>query len=119
MASYNLVRSLETKEVRNINMTANENRIVKALLNKAFEAGYVVSVNDGEEWVVKHSSNLKECLEAMASTDGDILKIRRKIDDTEHYELVATVWLVWGNDEDVISDHSDTEEANEFMKGIY
>jgi hypothetical protein len=50
----------------------------------------------------------------LCTTDSDVLRLH----DTSG-EPVGNIWLVWGNDEDVISDHSDSEAMADFMAGRY
>jgi hypothetical protein len=50
----------------------------------------------------------------MCSTDSDMLRLRDAAG-----EVIGNIWLVWGNDEDVISDHTDSEAMADFMAGRY
>lgn len=78
------------------------NKAAKALL----DAGFKVSVDDGEEVVVTRSSSIDEILEAMFSTDEDYLYA---ID--AQGKRVGKVYFVYGNDgPDVINDYSTTLE---------
>lgn len=97
----------------NANMTATEARIVDQLLRHAFSLGYLVSVNDGEEWVLKRSTDHNEIIAALASTDSDMLAFRDP--SLGAPDLVGLVWLIWGNDEDLISDHTDNEKTNHLV----
>lgn len=96
----------------NTNMTATEARIVNQLLSHAFSLGYVVSVNDGEDWVVKTSNHRELIINALASTDCDMLAFREGPDSTK---VIGKVWLIWGNDEDLISDNTDNAETNHLV----
>lgn len=96
-------------------MNTVERRIVGRLVDAGLSMGYSVSVNDGEEWTVKRSSNRKEIMDALATTDSDTLRFH-----TSGGDRVGGFFLVWGNDEDVISDHSDNEACEAlFKKAVY
>ena len=91
----------------------SEARIARKIVADALEKGWTISVWDGEEWTVKRSSDSDRIIGALCSTDSDALRFRDG--DT----IIGSVSLVWGNDEDVISDHTDCPELNEFMEGRY
>lgn len=84
-----------------------EKKIIRALLDDAASAGYVVSVFDGEEWTLKMSSDRKAIEDSIGTTDETVLRFRGA-----DKSLIGSVWLVHGNDEDVISDLSDNEATN-------
>ena len=94
--------------------TYHEARIARKIVKDALANGWTVSVYDGEEWTVKSSTDSRAILEAMCSTDSDVLRLR-----DASGESIGNIWLVWGNDEDVISDHSDSEAMADFMAGRY
>ena len=79
-----------------------ERKIVQKMISLVLADGHSISVNDGEEWVVKRSSSKKEILHAMFSTDEDVLTV---YDD----KGMRAAWFsfVYGNDGyDVLSDYS-------------
>jgi hypothetical protein len=78
-----------------------ERRIVERLVNRAAESNYLVSVWDGEEYAIKFESDPQKVMREMASTDMDKLIIRDK-----EKQRIGTVFLVYGNGEDVVSDYS-------------
>jgi hypothetical protein len=81
------------------------------IIDRALAKGYTVSVNDGEEWTTKHSSNRGIIMAALASTDSDILLIR----DANGRRL-GLIFLVWGNSpEEVVCDCSDKPEILELV----
>lgn len=94
--------------------TYHEARIARKIVKDALANGWTVSVNDGEEWTVKNSTDSRTILDAMCSTDSDVLRLRDAAG-----EAIGNIWLVWGNDEDVISDHTDSETMADFMAGRY
>lgn len=81
---------------------ADARAIAARLVADALAAGYLVSVRDGLEWTVKQSRNAHTILAAMASTDADTLKFR----DAATGDAIGSVWLIWCNGCDVISDYS-------------
>jgi hypothetical protein len=90
-----------------------ERAIISRLVKDGLKLGYVVSVCDGEEWTVKKSKSYKAVMNAIQTTDEDILRFRK-----ENGELVGSFYMVYGNDGyDVISDYSDNELSNELIKG--
>jgi hypothetical protein len=94
--------------------TYHEARIARKIVKDALANGWTISVNDGEEWTVKSSTDSRTILDAMCTTGCDVLRLRDAAG-----EAIGNIWLVWGNDEDVISDHSDSETMADFMAGRY
>ena len=94
----------------------DEANIARKLVKLALERGYSVSVNDGEEWTLHHSRKLQTILDAMATTDCDVLQLTEY--PNPRGDIVGWVWLVWGNGEDLISDITDTEAMEEFCEEL-
>lgn len=81
----------------------------------AIAQGYQVSVNDGEAWVVKRSTDSKAIMAALFSTDEDYIRIRKDGEESS----VGTFTLVYGNDGwDVIADWSYLVETEAAMQRI-
>ena len=81
----------------------HERAVVERLVTDAVAMGYRVSVNDGEEYVVKRSRDCKAIMQAMFSVDEEWLKIRTLDDE----DSVGSFYLIYGNDGwDVIADSS-------------
>lgn len=87
-----------------------EQKIAKQIITDAIAAGYLISVDDGGEVVIKRSRNKAEIVAAMFSTDSDTLTIR-KADGTR----VGAIFLVYGNGADVISDYTDNSEIQRLL----
>lgn len=87
-----------------------ERRIAKAIVTDALAKGWTVSVHDGEEWALAASADKAAILSAMGSTDSDTLRFR-----TSSGEKIGSIYLVWGNEEDLLSDHTDVAPLNEFV----
>lgn len=77
-----------------------EKDICAKLLTELLDAGYSLGVYDGEATVIKNSRNMTDLMDAVFSTDEDILLVYR--DDKK----VGWVHLIWGNGTDIISDYS-------------
>lgn len=96
---------------------STQNTVAKALIAKALASGFCISVNDGEEWVVKKSIDADQIFKALWSTDEDRLRIR----DVETGVVVGDILLVWGNAEDgseLIADYSDNPAMATLMFGV-
>lgn len=93
--------------------TAGERRVTRKLVNAILGAGYMASVNDGEEWTVKNSTSTTEIIAALGSTEEDVIRVSR-LDKT----VVGVFVLIWGNDEtgdELMADHTD----NDAMQALY
>jgi hypothetical protein len=111
-ASAALIKRIET-----------EGKIVNKLVKQAIASGYRVSVNDGEEWVVEKSVMRTIILDAMFSTDEDVLVFYKPKDgsNTPGFDKVGFVQLIYGNGGyDVIGDYGskDLEAFTAWMKPI-
>jgi hypothetical protein len=87
--------------------TAGERKVINRLISATLEAGYSISVYDGEEWTLLYSTSAPRIKEMLATTGEDSLSIRNKIG-----QRIGQVWLVYGNEENgecVISDHTDND----------
>lgn len=88
-----------------------EKKIVRKMCKDGIAKGWTVSVNDGEEWTIKRSKDMKAIMKAVMTTDEDIIRFR---DGTG--ERVGDVYLVYGNDGwDVISDYSSNPVMEAFQ----
>lgn len=93
----------------------HERAIAERLVTDAIAQSYQVSVNDGEGWVVKRSTDSKAIMAALFSTDEDYIRIRKDGEETS----VGTFTLVYGNDGwDVIADWSYSAETEAVMQRI-
>ncbi len=84
-------------------MQKHDAECVTRLVSEALRRGYKVSVNDGEEWTVKLSTDPAVIFPAIGSTDMDRLRFRGPTNGT----VVGTFDLIWGNGPgETISDHT-------------
>lgn len=74
-------------------------KTAEALINK----GYSVSVNDGEETVLKKSTDVEAIMRHVDSTEEDYFRAF----DFEG-KRIGTVWFIYGNGPDVITDYTTT-----------
>lgn len=90
-----------------------ERDIASALIDSALARQYYISVYDGEEYALKRSMDKQEILNALASTESDVLHFR-----TENGARIGWAWLIYGNGEDIISDWSDNPETDALVKPL-
>lgn len=86
--------------------STTEARIAKALVRRALKMGCLITVHDGEEATLKTSQDEKAIFAAMNSTDSDTLIFFRA------GQRIGNVWLIWGNEDDLVSDWSDNAEID-------
>lgn len=81
---------------------AIEKQIARATIKALLAAGYIVTMNDGEEDTVEQSTDAAAIYAAMMTTDEDYL-----IAHTVTGQRVGYIYFVYGNDGyDVISDYT-------------
>ncbi len=105
-----------------------EYRIAKRVIMDALAAGYSLSVNDGEEYPVKRSTDAQAVFQALFSTDEDYLFLHKEggkwclpddSEDDETHDVVGWVRLIWGNVQDLISDYSSNAPTDALIDPIY
>lgn len=91
--------------------STHEREQADVLVRILLDRGYSVSVNDGEEWVLKRSTDRTAILAVLGSTDSDTIRIR-----DENGDSVATFLLVYGNGPgELIADHT----ANHYAESVW
>lgn len=88
--------------------------IYEKLIRRGLEAGYVVSIFDGQEWSVERSRNETEILAARISVT-DFTKIRFR---TMIGKFVGDVVLIYVDNDDVIADWTDNSATDELMREL-
>lgn len=89
-------------------MSPIEARIVRRAVRDLLAAGYLVTTNDGEEDTVRRSSNIAQIMAALCTTEEDYLYVVKPFEP----QTASFVWLIWGNEDCVISDYGTSlEEA--------
>ena len=86
-----------------------ERQISEKIIDDALAAGLSISIDDGEEVVLRRSTDRKAILAAMFTTDADYLHLVK--DD----KPLGSVLLVWGNGFECIADNSIS--INEYLVG--
>ena len=81
-------------------MPASEKRVVNKLLTRILDAGYTISVYDGEEYALRKSRDRAAIQRETAATEATTYVIHRGDD------RLGSIWLVHGNGDEVISDSS-------------
>lgn len=77
-----------------------EFKIVRETARQLLAAGYLISVNDGEDTTLENSADLEAILGAVMTTDEDYFIARKK------GAVSSFVRFIYGNDgEDVINDY--------------
>lgn len=92
-------------------LSKTERRIINGILNRALAAGYEISVNDGEETTVSHSTNLDQIVPEIGTTDQTFLRFYTDS------QFLGAIWLVHGNDEDVVTDYHDNPQMEQLING--
>lgn len=88
-----------------------ENVIIRKAVRAAVDAGFTVSVFDGEDYSVRRSRKVEEVMRSLRATDSDRLIVR----DNDG-ERVGSVLLVYGNEPyEVIADYS--LALNDLLRG--
>lgn len=98
--------------------TAGEKKVVVELVRLLLEDGYRLSVFDSEEYTVNDSTNTSEVLDALATTDEDVIFASHASGVHMSFELL------YGNAEDgseVVADYSaeDLTTADQFFNKAY
>ena len=88
--------------------------ILTRLITTAIDRGYVISVNDGEGWAVKSSTDRSAILGAINSVEESSIRLRHR--DTG--ESIGSVVIVPSNCDDVLCDWTDTPEMNVLIEPL-
>ena len=87
---------------------------VQKLIAAVLEKGWTISVNDGEEWALKHSNDAKAIYNESRATDECIFRIN----SLEGAWVVGTVYIIWENTGEEICDYSSTEVMNALIEPL-
>lgn len=85
---------------------ATEYKIARRLIEQATDEGYTVTVDDGGAIALERSSDVNAILAVMGTTGSDTLFLYNA-DGTR----IGSVWLVYGNGTDLVSDYSAKDGA--------
>ena len=86
-------------------MNEMERRIIRKLLEMLIEAGYSLSVWDGESYAIMNSRNVDDTLAEMGHTGEDNLQVSMPDANDPYGNELGDIYLIYGNDgHDVIAD---------------
>jgi len=88
-----------------------ERMVAEKLVTDALKTEYAITIRDGEEFTLRRSKEKNAILEAMCTTDEDYLYF--SLDG----QNIGWVRLIWGNEEDVISDYTTDPRIERLLKG--
>ena len=88
--------------------------ITKKLIAHILAEGYDLGVNDGEETTLARSGDAGEIFEHLRSTEMDYLYVVNRPND----KFLGEILLIWGNGQDVISDHSNSQVIDDLVSPI-
>lgn len=85
-----------------------ERQIIEKIVDSILAEGFAITVSDGEEFTVNKSTDKKQIMAEVAATDETYLHV---IGSKNH----GWIWLVHGNDEDVICDYIDNDIIEDLL----
>ena len=92
-------------------MDTDERFVVRGIVNRALDKGYLLTVFDGEEFPLLHSDDADEVLAELGHCDEEWLYV-----ENGDRKKIGTIWLVYGNDPDeVVCDCTDKPEILEIV----
>jgi hypothetical protein len=108
MANWNLRDYIANNPERYaVKRIGQEYQVAEHFVKACMRKGWMISVFDGEAWPLKHSVSVDAILDAMASTDEDMLSVR-----DWNKKAIGNAFFVYGNSAgELISDHSCSNEA--------
>jgi len=92
-------------------MNTEERFVVKQIVGRALDKGYLLSVYDGEEYPLRSSDDAEAVMAQLGHCDDEWLWV-----ENEDTRKVGFIYLVYGNDPDeVVADCSDKPEILEIV----
>lgn len=89
-----------------------ERRVIRRLVTEAIAKDLNVSVNNGEDWEIQHTTSVKDVMDNIMTTDEDYIRVC-----DAGKAIVATFRLIYGNSPgEVIADHSTNPLAYELYE---
>lgn len=94
-------------------MTSNQKAAHEMLIDRALTDGFNISVNDGEDWPVRMSTERQEILSAVHSVDESTIVMRRNGEK-------CRAFIVLGNNPDEsVSDYHVCKYLDDVMEEIW
>lgn len=92
-------------------MDSEERFVVRQIVNRALDKGFLLTVFDGEEFPVLHSDDAEEVMAELGHCDEEWLYV-----ENAARQKIGTIFLVYGNDPDeVVCDCTDKPEILEIV----
>ena len=98
-------------------MTEAEKKAAALLVQICLNKGYYISVSDGEEWVVRRSKAFDEIIDALGSTDNDVLCLYDSDLHIEGHANKGWFQMIYGNRPDeLVSDYLANDVCEEIWQ---
>lgn len=92
-------------------MDTGERFVVKQIVGRALDKGYLLSVFDGEEYPIRCSSDPEAVMAELGHCDEEWLQVANA-----DCKRIGAIYLVYGNDADeVVADCTDKAEILELL----
>jgi hypothetical protein len=92
-------------------MNTEERFVVKQIVGRALDKGYLLSVFDGEEYPIMHSDDPEAVMVELGHCDEEWLQVANA-----DRKRIGSIYLVYGNDADeVVADCTDKPEILEIV----
>ena len=92
-------------------MNTEERFVVKQIVGRALDKGYLLSVFDGEEYPIRHSDDAEAVMAELGHCDEEWLQVANA-----DRKRIGAIFLVYGNDPDeVVCDYTDKAEIEEIV----
>lgn len=92
-------------------MNMEERFVVKQIVGRALDKGYLLSVFDGEEYPIMHSDDAEAVMTELGHCNEDWLQVANA-----DRKRIGSIYLVYGNDADeVVADCTDKPEILEIV----
>lgn len=88
-------------------------QVATKIVDDALTTGLAISVFDGVETTIRNSTDREEILDAMGSTESDILTFRNL--NSSKPSLIGSVTLIYANGPEVISDCTDNDAMQSLL----
>lgn len=87
---------------------SNEKAIVRTIVNDSFEMGYYINIDNGGDSLELElpTRNLNLIMDTLFATDEEFIIFYEFEEQSKKYKKIGMVYLVYGNDYDVISNYS-------------
>jgi len=92
-------------------MNTEERFVVKQIVGRALDKGYLLTAYDGEEYPIKNSDDLEAVMDSLGHCEDEWLLVANA-----DRKRIGAIFLVYGNDPDeVVADCTDKPEILEIV----